>query len=234
MKKLVIGIVGGVYRGSFANILYTKETYIKTITRNGQIPVMLPITKDKKAVEALIKKVDGLIFPGGVNIYPFHYGENPKTEILNFDLERDNSEFLYLEMALNYKKPVLGVSRGCQIINVYMGGSLIQDIKNERQKDIYHIGTSQKLETSHYINLIDDTNIKKAFNVNRAIVTSCHSQSIKDLGKDLRISAKADDGVIEAVEYLGDSYLIGVQFNLDRMENEESSSLFNQFIGKCR
>ncbi|QQK08605.1 gamma-glutamyl-gamma-aminobutyrate hydrolase family protein [Miniphocaeibacter halophilus] len=229
MKKYKIGIVGGVNRGSFANLLYAKESYIKTIVENQQIPIILPITKDKNIIESLIKKVDGLIFQGGVNIYPFHYGENPKTEILNFDLDRDYSEFSYLEMALKYKKPVLGVSRGCQLINVFFGGSLIQDISKEIQKSIYHIGRDYS-ETRHYINLRDGSKLKKAYNTNRTVVVSSHTQAIDVLGKDLVVSAKADDGVVEAIEYKGNSYLMGVQFNIDRMLNEESKLLFNQFI----
>lgn len=229
MKKLVIGVVGGVNRGSFANLLYTKETYLKTITENNQIPVILPITKDKRVVESLMGKVDGIIFQGGLNIYPFHYGENPKTDDLKFDLERDYSEFLYLEMALKYKKPVLGVSRGCQLINTFMGGSLIQDV-SKVTGDIYHIGNKDNIETRHYINLKEGSNLKKAFNIDRTVVISCHNQAVRDLGRDLRISAESDDGLVEAIEYTGDSYLMGVQFNLDRMINEESKLLFSQFI----
>ncbi|MDL2310761.1 gamma-glutamyl-gamma-aminobutyrate hydrolase family protein [Peptostreptococcaceae bacterium OttesenSCG-928-C18] len=233
MKKLIIGIVGGVHSGKFADLLYTKETYIKTITKERQVPITLPITKDKSVIDSLIRKVDGIIFTGGVNIYPFHYGENPKTEYLEYDLERDYSEFLYLETALKYKKTVLGISRGCQLINVYMGGSLTQDIKKENLSDIYHMGEKDFLETMHYINIVEGTKIERAFGKSRAIVVSCHNQCIKNLGKDLKISARSDDEIIEAIEYTKDSYLVGVQFNLDRMNSKESQGLFSQFIERA-
>lgn len=229
MKKLVIGIVGGIYRGDFADIIYTKDSYLKTITANEQIPIILPITKDKNIIKSLINKVDGLIFQGGVNIYPFHYGENPKTQELKFDLERDYSEFSYLEIALKNNKPILGVSRGCQLINIYMGGTLYQDILKENGS-IYHIGNRDNMEIRHYINIEDKSKLKEAYNKNRTIVTSCHNQGIKDLGRDLIISAKSDDGLVEAIEYSKNSYLVGVQFNIDRLINNESKSLFRQFI----
>lgn len=229
MKKYKIGIVGGVNRGSFANLLYTKESYIKTIVENKQTPIILPVTKDKDVIESLIKKLDGLILQGGVNIYPFHYGENPKADKLEFDLERDYSEFAYLETALKYKKPVLGVSRGCQLINVFFGGSLIQNISKEIPDSIYHIGKDYS-ETRHYINLRDGSKLMEAYKTNRTVVVSSHTQGINTLGKDLVVSAKADDGVVEAIEYTGNSYLVGVQFNIDRMLNEESKLLFSQFI----
>ncbi len=163
---------------------------------------------------------DGLILCGGGDISPSFYNEE-NINCINVDYSRDKYEFELLEKFLILKKPVFAICRGMQIVNVFFGGSLYQHIENHKNidgTDAYHTVTAKE---SFLTDLYGEN-----FSVN-----SCHHQSIKDLGKNLSVTALAPDGTIEGIWHKNSS-IIGVQWHPERIEN--GKLLFDYFLELCR
>lgn len=229
MNKLV-GLSGSVIEGEFADLFSYANTYIKRITESGNVPVLLPMLKDEAKIEELVKKLDGIILQGGIDVSPLTYREDPTENCLYFSLERDEIELKLLKYALKYKKPILATCRGLQIVNVYFGGTLIQDIDTFYNQSLVHSNKKEVKATFHYIKTKEDTLIRDAFKEEKVIVNSLHHQSIKVLGDNLLVTAIADDGVIEAIEYTGDSFLHALQFHPEAMDCEGGKNIFRQFF----
>ncbi len=158
------------------------------------------------ATENYFLKSDGLLLAGGGDIAPCAYGEVNKTSF-NVDVERDQREFYLLRKFLGAKKPILGICRGLQVINVFFGGTLFQDVKNHSQ-----IGeVDRRIQVQAVKGSFLEETYGSFFTVNCA-----HHQSIKKTGRYLKIAAKAEDGVIEAIECKKYS-LIATQFHPERM-----------------
>ena len=227
MKKDKVGIVGSIIEGKFANLITSSGVIIKNLTDDNIVPIILPITKNKKIIEELIKKIDYIIFQEGQIISPFIYDENPKIKKQIYLFERDYSELLYLEMAEKYNKNILGINRGAHIINAYFGGSLYQDLEKNIPDGNYHRGTEDYPETYHTVELLKNSKLYEIFEKSKLIVKSNHYQGIKELGNSLSIAAQSDDGIIEAFE--GEK-ILGIQFSMESMEEEYAEKIFRYFI----
>ena len=151
-----------------------------------------------------------------------------KEDDLRNKFERD----LFL-VAKKKKKPILGVCRGCQLINVLQGGTLVQSIDSELNTEVYHKGTGHRIdEKLHKVTLCENSFLKDIYNENEVQVNSFHEQCIKIIGSNLRVAAKCcEDGVIEGVEYEGDFYMAGVQWHPEGMEDQ--LRLFQEFVEIC-
>lgn len=229
MKKLV-GLSGSVIEGDFADIFSYANTYVDRIIDSGNVPVLLPMLKDDEKIEELVKKLDGIILQGGIDVSPLTYGEDPTEDCLYFSFERDEVEMKLVKYALKYKKPILATCRGLQIVNAYFGGTLIQDIDTFYNEALVHANRNEVKATFHYIKTKENSLIRDAFKEERVIVNSLHHQSIKVLGDNLVVTAIAADGVIEAVEYTGDSFLHALQFHPEAMDCEGGKNIFRQFF----
>ena len=166
------------------------------------------------------KDCDGLILCGGGDISPEFYNEE-NTNCLDIDFSRDRYEFELLKNFIARKKAVLGICRGIQIINVFFGGSLYQNIENHKNNDgtdAYHQVTVRK------------SFLKNLYGEN-FLVNSCHHQSIKSLGKNLSVTALAPDNTIEGIVHKNLS-IIGVQWHPERIES--GKILFDYFLDLCR
>ena len=186
------------------------------LTRSNVLPILIP-DLGKKALKALLAEMDGLVLQGGSDICPETYGANYlNREKWPGDPFRDCYELKILDEAICNNKPVLGICRGCQLINVYFGGTLYQDLATEQEGLTRHRDAGLYDKVSHVIDfrpgLLAD--IYRSQSTKR--VNSVHHQGIKDLGKDLRIEACcSEDGLIEAVSYkdLKKRFVLGVQWH---------------------
>ena len=140
--------------------------------------------------------------------------------------QRTVSEYIILEQTLKNNIPVLGICGGMQFINVYFGGSLYQDIQSLLPDALNH-----EKGAEHSVNIVSDTNLKKIIRTNRFKVNSYHHQAIKKVSKDLIISARSDDDIVEAFES-EDGYITAVQWHPELENNLASARLFNHFIKK--
>lgn len=181
---------------------------------------------------------DGLILTGGVDIYPeiFCDWDTPETKG-TYVPERDGFEMNLLEKSLQQKKPILGVCRGLQLINVFFRGSLIFDL--EEIRNVNHRKISETEDRLHDINIFDGTLLKEIIKEDKVQVNSSHHQSVDRLGEGLMTSAKSPDGVIEALEFAdknNKSFMIAVQYHPERFLNYEAyptKNLLERFVNEC-
>ena len=195
------------------------DTYTGAVERAGGIPVIVPYIADED-VPGVLNMVDGLLLSGGMDVDPKHYNDeaHPKTEATT--PERDRVEFALFEEACRLNMPIFGICRGIQMINVALGGSLIQDIPDAVGTVHTKVDHPVTVEEGNYLYEIAG----KSF-----ISNSSHHQSIKVPGKGLTPIAWTEDGIIEAVKHERDD-LFGVQWHPERMECEVSDGLFKRFV----
>ena len=179
-------------------------------------------------------KISGLILSGGTDIYPELYNDwETKEDTGKYNTNRDGFEYKLIEHAVKDNMPILGICRGCQLLNVYFNGSLIYDIPTIRKVD--HSKIDKDTMRLHNINVFKETILYNCVKKEKGIVNSSHHQSIDRLGEGLMISAKADDGIIEAIEYADkkdNSFLMGIQWHPERFtdyNDEFSKNIFSLF-----
>lgn len=180
--------------------------------------------KDRNYIENL-KKIKGLILSGGIDIYPELYNDwETKEDTGKYNTDRDGFEYKLIEYSINNNIPILGICRGCQLINVFFNGSLIYDIPSIRKVD--HDRIDDNTMRIHNVNVFERSLLYNSVLSLNGNVTSSHHQSVDRLGEGLMVSAKADDGIIEAIEYANNSnkpFLLGIQWHPERFSNFEDA-----------
>lgn len=239
--KPIIGIVSNVlqhsndFKGN-VEVSYTIRDFIKGVNSVGGIPITIPISLEED-VKVYIDMIDGLLLAGGQDVSPFLYGEEPIIELGNTFLERDLFEIALIKEAMQQKKPIFGICRGLQIINVALGGTLHQDIPSQYKTTLKHNQQEeQALYPIHTIN-IDKDSILYDIVGEGARVNSLHHQSIKDLAGNLKVTARSIDEIVEGVESTDkEQYILAVQWHpeiLLRNNDKSSKLLFADFVKKC-
>lgn len=233
--KPVIGITSFIRKDVFRNYSQVGYEYINKIEKADGIPMILPVLQeyDESELDRLIDRVDGIIFTGGCNVESQWYGENPLFEESEEDKIRNQFERDLFIAAKKKKKPILGICRGCQLINVLQGGSLVQNIGIQLDTTVYHKGTGHKInEKLHKVDLCENSLLKGSYGHEEVVVNSFHEQCIKRLGSNLKVTAKcSEDGIVEGVEYDGDFFMGGVQWHPEGMEDQ--LKLFQDFVEIC-
>lgn len=213
------------------------NNYMNAVFAAGGIPISIPTVNNEEDYGAYINLIDGIIFSGGIDISPFNYGENPLKEIKRISNIRDEYEFGLLDRAYKQKLPILGICRGLQLINVYLGGSLYQDIDRQLPGSLGHKPDFLTIEEEyHSINLRKGTRFYEIFNKDKIFVNSFHHQGIKKLGENLQVSGVADDGLVEVIEAADDRFMVGVQFHPEALVKRKPIFLkiFEEFILAAR
>lgn len=188
--------------------------YIESIEMVGGIPFIIPECRHLQNVEPYLERIDALIISGGVDVSPYLYGENPLKEVTYFSVERDNFEIALVKGAIERNIPVFGICRGIQIINVALGGTLYQDIASQTGSQFGHNPMGMPVDRLyHKITVEENTALRKLFKDKSFLINSFHHQAIKELGKDIIVSAFSDDGIVEAIEMANNKYVYGVQWH---------------------
>jgi putative glutamine amidotransferase len=202
--------------------------------------VLIPLLDDIDALRAVYDRMDGVLIPGGVDVDPAAFGEAPHERLGRVDPPRDRVELQLVKWAVEDHKPVLGLCRGLQVINVALGGTLYQDLDAEYPNAIKHdyfpnYGFDRDY-LAHEVALTSGSRLQQALVADRIPVNSMHHQGIKVLGRGLEASATAPDGLIEAAESAGDSFLVGVQWHPEVFEatDPHAQHLFDEFIAAAR
>lgn len=235
-NEMQINRVGDV---SSFHINYSARHFSTAVEENGGTPFLIPITNNIKPSE-FIDRLDGLLLVGGQDVTPYFYGEEPRKVLGQTSPERDTFEIALIQEAIKQKKPILAVCRGMQLVNVVLGGTLLQDIGEDPSITIQHVQQSLTQYATHSIHINPKSRL---FNITgkpedkKVKVNSFHHQVIKDLGNELIVSARSIDNVIEAVESANDDHdIIGVQWHPEYLTNSPYSSgnLFSDLIDRAK
>ncbi len=212
------------------------EDYFRAIEKAGGLPVIVPAISTFENLEKLCELADAILFSGGVDVDPLQYGEEPTRELGEITPERDFTEVNLCQMFYKNKKPIFGICRGIQLINVALGGTLYQDI-NQIPKVLKHSQQAPTWHGTHRVFIEEDSWLFQVFKTKEMLVNSFHHQAIKAVAPVLRVVAKASDGIVEAVESKDvNHFVVGVQWHPERMfqRNEEQFRLFEAFVEKVR
>jgi len=216
------------------NLFIMNQTYVRTLEQLGALPVMLPLHMTEATLRSIFERLDGLFLPGGEDIDPANYGAARHELLGATDKERDRTELLVTRWAVECGMPVLGVCRGMQMINVACGGSLTQDLHSERPELIKHDyfpPSFERFRISHAIDIAADSQLAHAMGRVHE-VNSMHHQGIDRIGYGLRVVARAEDGLPEALESWTLPYVLGVQWHPEELARTDqmSANLFYDFV----
>ncbi|OJX11111.1 MAG: gamma-glutamyl-gamma-aminobutyrate hydrolase [Caedibacter sp. 37-49] len=210
-----------------------RENYARAIEKAGGTPILLPHHCDQ--IPEFINLISGLLIPGGdYDIDPAHYGENICHERVICKASRTTFELKIAQIAYQKDLPMLGICGGHQLINVMMGGSLIQHIPASIESTIEHEQKSPKHMPSHSIHIEKNTLLFDLCGTSEIQVNSTHHQAIKTLGAQLKIAARAPDSVIEAIENPQKKFCLGVQWHPEYLSTPYDYKIFDAFITACQ
>jgi len=213
------------------NIAKLGEKYIRAVEKAGGIPLAIPPLQDKNALSVIVQKLDGIILSGGPDIDPSYYHQLPHIRLGNVCPRRDETEIYIATEIIKKSKPLLGICRGLQVMNVAMGGTIFQDISSNIKEPIKHMQDAPRWHKSHEIEIVDiDSLIYKIIGKPRIRVNSFHHQSINKPAPDLKITALAPDGVIEAMESKGEGFCIGVQWHPEELIDDIAHMRLFEFM----
>ena len=236
MKKPLIGLTPGHDADTQNTVM--RPTYLKALEASGAIPLVLPLKASPDDYRQLAEHLDGLVFTGGPDPHPFLFMEETHSCCGNVSRPRDTMEIALLSQVLNARKPVLGICRGIQIINVALGGSIYQDIPSQFPKDfpIAHKQPFYYTTPSHTVAITPETKMADICQQPSIQVNSMHHQAVKELAPHCIVSGVGPDGLIEAIEMPNYPFLIGVQWHPEYLwkHNFAAANLFSQFIKACR
>lgn len=217
------------------------ERYILAVAGAGAAAVMIPLfDQDEASLRAVYDRLDGVLIPGGVDMDPHTFGEEHSSRLGRTDAARDAVELLLTRWALEDRKPLLGLCRGSQVINVAMGGSLYQDIEADFPQAIKHdyfpnAGYSRDY-LAHPVEVTRGSRLAEILERRDVTVNSMHHQGIKQLAPGLVASAVAPDGLIEGLESSNGHFMVGVQWHPEALVEHDQGmrQLFSRFVDAAR
>ena len=203
-----------------------REYYVESLLRAGGSVILLPPINNEEIIEQYLKLCHGVVFPGGGDIDPYYWGEVPSWELGEINPRRDDFEIKLARKVIARKLPALGICRGCQVLNVAAGGTLLQDIDTP----MAHQQKGPRNYPFHDIVIKLDTLLFRILNTNEIRVNSFHHQAVEHPGAGMGISAIAPDGIIEAIESRETPFILGVQWHPECMTDKSSEQLFTALV----
>lgn len=248
LRRPVIGVptqtlqtLGGI-PADFPASWVMSQRYVLTLTQAGTAPVMLPLVgDDEETLRAMYEVLDGVFLPGGADVDPQSYGAEQHPLCDKTDPPRDRVETMLVRWAMEDRKPVLGVCRGVQLINLALGGTLWQDLAEQRAGSIKHDyfpfgGRYPRDYLAHDVTVEPASRLAEVLGARTLKVNSMHHQGIRALAPALTATAVAPDGLIEAAELPGDHYVVGVQWHPEALTEADPRArrLFESFAAAAR
>lgn len=240
MKKPIIGIAANVIveeQGFFPGMSRAALSYdyVESVAMAGGVPIMLPMVEEAD-IEQQIQLLDGLLLSGGFDVDPLKYGEEPVPELGALYPELDEYQMKAAQIAVKLKKPLLGICRGLQVINSAFGGTLYQDITYATSSGLKHFQKSARHLATHTVALTEGTALAEIFGTTEVLTNSYHHQSVKVPAPGFVVNAKARDGVIEGLEKMGESFILGLQWHPEMMaaHSAEMRKVFAAFIAAAK
>lgn len=221
---------------------YAERGLFDWVLGAGGIPVLLPLVHDAEVVARYLDRLDGLVLAGGDDVAPEAYGESPRRPEWAGVRDRDVAEFALLDRALELDLPVCGVCRGLQVLNVYFGGSLHQDLVDDGLLEVVHKNQEKYDGTAHAIDIAPKSWLAGVYPAGAASTNSVHHQGIDRLATGLEVMAiSPSDGLVEAIRHPGYSLVVGVQWHPEWADGEVAPDgvlsglmLGRAFVDVCR
>jgi len=216
------------------------HNYLEAVRRAGGEPALLSLANTETLVGQL-RGLDAFVLPGSpADVEPGEYGAVNQGKSAPADLPRERTDRAILSHAFESRKPVLAICYGCQLLNVFLGGTLIQDLRSETSTKIPHrkkdVVPEAPIDPQHEVGFTADSQLAKLAGATHAVVNSSHHQSIERPGRNLRVTGQAEDGIVESVEWTGDAnWVVGVQWHPERMPGDPlASKLFEEFVAAAQ
>jgi len=213
------------------------QRYIQAVAEVRGAPVMIPLLdQDVETLRAVYESLDGVLIPGGVDMDPHTFGEQRGTRLGRIDPARDTVELTLTRWAIADKKPLLGLCRGSQVINVALGGTLYQDLDadfpNAIKHDYFPTAGFARDYLAHPVSVASDSKLGRILQCPEVQVNSMHHQGVKTLAPGLVVSALAPDGLIEGIESSNGHFMVGVQWHPESLVDHDTGMrrLFSTFI----
>jgi putative glutamine amidotransferase len=214
------------------------DYYFQAVHKAGADAVEISLEETPEQLQKQIRDLDGFVLPGSpADVDPSRYAAVKHARTNTLDSNRDSTDNAILTHAFHSSKPVLAICYGCQILNVHLKGTLIQDIPAEKPGSLPHGNTdlparASKGDLEHEATLAPNSRLAAINSGTQAKINSSHHQAIDRPGENLRVTAQAPDGIIEAVEWTGDSnWVVGVQWHPERMRGDVfAEALFRDFV----
>ncbi len=192
------------------NRLFMLRKYINLIEQNGAYAVILPFNSDRKFLEEIVDRLDGIVFTGGLDVAPSYYNEDKIEACGKSSFVRDKLEFELMDICYKKDIPTLGICRGFQIMNVYLGGNLYQDLKKQKDIEIIH---SQEKPYNDLVHEVENYGFFREKFGEKFYVNSLHHQAVKELAENLVVLQKSSDGIVEAGYVPEKKFFLGLQWH---------------------
>ena len=213
--------------------------YCEAVQAAGGIPVLIPLTLEDDQLADVCARMDGVVLPGGGDIDPTYFGGDPHGKVYGVSPERDRVELGVTRQLVDEDQPFLAICRGHQVLNVAQGGTLYEDISELMEGALHHsyFDHPDRGHTPHSVEITPNSWLAEIMGAQKERpVNSLHHQGIKDLGKDLIVSAVAPDGLVEGIEIPGHRFAVGVQWHPEEMQAKDNdmANLFKAFVDACK
>ena len=210
-----------------------RANYFASVVEAGGLPVALP--HDETLVVAYLDRIDGLIVTGGAfDVDPALYGETSRHETVSLKEARSGFEFGATKAALERDMPVFGICGGQQLLNVVLGGTLIQHIPDEWETPLAHEQPNPRDEAGHTVAVVPDTLLHEICGIDELQVNSAHHQAVKAVADGVAVNASAPDGIIEGIEDRRYRFCLGVQWHPEFTIDPGDARLMRAFVDACR
>lgn len=216
--------------GNCADIDVTiRNYYHKQIVAAGGVPVIIPPVADKDVIINTLERLDAIILTGGADYNPLWAGEEPSAKLHHINAQRDLPELLITRLAYNRNIPMLGICRGIQTLAMALDGKVIQDISETIPNTIKHSQDADTCEPTHSVSVAEGSMLHDVYGKDKLYVNSFHHQAVGDCGPKFIVTAKANDGVVEAIESSEFRKIMGVQWHPECM-GDDGQPLFKWLV----